>query len=88
MSAHGYVAYTHGCRCDECRAAKAAYMRQKRRAARDYAGQLIAVDGSRYVAPGITHGTYAGYQDARCRCLECTAAKAAVDRQRRTGRAS
>ena len=77
---HGYLAYTHGCRCDECRAAKAAYMREKRAAAREAAGTLIDSLGRNYV-PGIKHGA-AGYKDHLCRCEVCTAAKRVEDARR------
>lgn len=59
---HGYSGYAHGCRCDTCRAAKAAYVRVKRAAARANQGVKGQLE--------ITHG-YAGYQDACCRCYVC-----------------
>lgn len=77
---HGYGGYTRGCRCEVCRAAKRAYMRHKRRAAslrRRQAGNPRA-----FVAEGITHGTYAGYTDAHCRCNLCAAAKSDMDKRR------
>lgn len=80
VSTHGYGGYTNGCRCDACRAGKRLYMRDKRHRAsqrRIQAGHL------RFIAEGITHGTYAGYADAQCRCLLCTAAKADRDRKGR-----
>lgn len=79
---HGYNAYSHGCRCSVCRAAKADYMREKRRAARRYAGPGVTARG-RYVAPIENHGTTAGYVEHKCRCPECTAVEAARE-QRRT----
>lgn len=79
VAAHNYNGYTNGCRCEICRAAKATYMREKRQGAArerdDAAGE--------YVAPGITHGTYAGYADSACRCGSCKQAKADADRGRR-----
>jgi len=80
FATHGYGAYSNGCRCDECKAAKREYMRRKRHdasAARRNAGVG-------YVAKGITHGTYSGYQDAYCRCYLCSAAKS--DRDHRGAR--
>lgn len=74
---HGYTRYTRGCRCDECRAAKRAYMRAKRREA---AGNRLwaVLCGQRYVATGILHGGISGYQDHHCRCDACRLAKAEV----------
>lgn len=77
---HGYSRYTHGCRCDECRAAKATYMREKRAEARRYAKQLISEKG-RFAAPIERHGIASGYRDHKCRCLECTAAYSAAQRR-------
>lgn len=68
---HGYGAYSRGCRCDECKAGKRVYMRAKRRDA----SQARRNGGERYVAQGITHGTYSGYQDSYCRCHLCSLAK-------------
>lgn len=75
---HGYNAYTHGCRCEVCRAAKAAYVRVKRAEARQYSRRHV---GGEYIARGITHGTISGYRDSMCRCPECKAVKRAVDRR-------
>lgn len=75
MSDHGYGPYTHGCRCDVCREAKAAYMRAKRAEHRREANGPLIDESGRYVAPISTHGTISGYADYKCRCLECTAAK-------------
>ena len=77
---HGYVAYTHGCRCDTCREAKRAYVRASRAVAS--AKRERSPELGRYIAPGITHGTYSGYQNSHCRCLQCTAVKASRDRER------
>jgi hypothetical protein len=74
---HGYSGYANGCRCDECRAAKRAYMRHKRARASVRRRQA----GGAFVAEGITHG-YAGYTDAHCRCYVCAGAKADMDRRR------
>lgn len=76
---HGYSSYTNGCRCDECREAKAFYMRNKRSEAT--AARNNATPGERYVAPGITHGTISGYKDSSCRCVECSASKYTADRR-------
>lgn len=84
---HGYGGYSRGCRCAECRAAKAAYMRARRAEA-----AALAVDPpswqvdsrGRYVAYGITHGTASGYVEHACRCGPCTTARATQqERQRR-----
>lgn len=64
---HGYNRYTHGCRCEECRAAKATYMRDKRARARAVGQRVVE---------GIKHGT-AGYKDHLCRCETCLGAKTA-----------
>lgn len=78
MSEHGYGAYASGCRCEDCLAAKAAHMRDKRRREAAYAnGQP-----GRYVARAETHG-YSAYTDLKCRCPVCVAAKAADDAARR-----
>ena len=86
MSAHGYLLYTHGCRCEVCKAAKAAYMRSKRAAAKAAArGPLINEQG-RHVAPGdFKHGTAHGYKDHACRCLDCSAWKT-TEREKAKGR--
>ena len=91
MADHGYNAYTHGCRCEVCRAAKAAYMREKRAQAK-HVGlvRLNLRKPGEYPRPtvaGITHGTPHGYNDNGCRCLDCTLAATAkrtaeFDRQR------
>ena len=70
---HGYIPYTHGCRCDTCREAKAAYMREKRaRSARKR--KLAAAGGGRHFVPQTQHGI-SGYQNHGCRCDDCCAAK-------------
>lgn len=79
VNKHGYAGYTHGCRCDECTAGKREYMRAKRKTAS--ARRERSPESGRYQAQGITHGTYAGYQDAHCRCYSCTAAKAEAHRK-------
>lgn len=76
---HGYSGYTGGCRCSECREAKAAYMRNKRLDAA--AARNQTAPGDRYVAAGITHGTISGYKDSSCRCTECSNAKYLQDRR-------
>lgn len=84
MTAHGYVCYTTGCRCLICKAAKAAYMRERRAVA---TGLRLAAEaaGEVYVAVGIAHGI-SGYSDAKCRCRLCRRAwKAAAVRRRRAG---
>lgn len=69
-SAHGYVPYTHGCRCDVCREAARLYRRQQR--------------ARRLTSGEIVHGVRAAY-DAGCRCYPCCAARsAALPRDRQT----
>ena len=64
---HGYTRYTHGCRCQKCREAKAAYMAARRSAAyRD----------DHQVPEGITHGTRFAYEEHGCRCEACVATQA------------
>jgi hypothetical protein len=72
VSDHGYSRYTHGCRCPICKGAKAAYIRAKRKAARESAPAELINGRDRYVAPGIKHGTLSGWQEWSCRCLECS----------------
>lgn len=95
---HGYNAYTHGCRCDICRKAKADYMRERRAKARAQAQMHTrsstgkhpgrhtaqAPGAYRHVASIPNHGTRYGYEEAGCRCVECTAARTASDRKYRT----
>lgn len=75
ISQHGnYVRYSSGCRCDPCKAAWAAYQRervQKRRADRDFL--VAAMDPAK-------HGTKAGYR-VGCRCEPCKAAEATRGRE-------
>jgi hypothetical protein len=94
---HGYGAYTHGCRCDACRTAKADYMRARRAEARAKAQKhtrsSTGARGSRfnawepgavrYIAPIDTHGTRFGYEEHGCRCLDCSDARCASDRKYR-----
>jgi hypothetical protein len=80
---HGYSRYADGCRCDVCRAAKAAYMRARRAEAK----ANVLQDGPNYV-PYITHGI-GGYTNHLCRCFTCRTAKREQDRRdnaRRTQR--
>jgi hypothetical protein len=85
---HDYARYSQGCRCEECRAAKACYARTRRAAAADLRRKAAAA-GQVYIAAGITHG-YSGYRDASCRCLVCCRAKKAsqVRRERQLAVAS
>lgn len=72
---HGYTRYSHGCRCQVCRGAKAAYSREFR-ARRARARKLVqqhGTGGANFV-PGIVHG-YSGYSNWSCRCAVCVAAK-------------
>lgn len=87
---HGYGGYTRGCRCGVCRAAKAEYVRGRRRRARQVAARFT--DGSgRHLARGITHGTVSGYEEAGCRCQPCTSAisaKRLVEHHRQRARSA
>jgi hypothetical protein len=71
LAEHGYNRYSNGCRCETCRAAKAAYIGERRRAA-----TARAAPGR--VVPGIKHGTRRGYKELGCRCEPCTAEMRAV----------
>ena len=98
---HGYVRYTHGCRCDECKAAKREYIRERRRVARELAakhttklrgrrgkaGQFPA-GTERHFVPDVKHGTSYAWFERGCRCLDCTAWKSAGDMARRMSSAS
>ena len=94
MSTHNYGRYTNGCRCDVCKKAKADYMRERRAAARRIAQKHTATASGGHAsgytawAPGATrhvanierHGTRYGYEEAGCRCLDCTEARTVQDR--------
>ncbi|WP_280455463.1 hypothetical protein [Nocardia brasiliensis] len=66
---HGTInAYqNHHCRCSECRAAKARYMRELRAK-----NARTVVNG---VHPRAPHGTVGGYDTYCCRCVPCKHAK-------------
>lgn len=73
---HGYVRYTRGCRCEVCREAKNAYMRQRRAEARTEAqrhsvGRRGEPGSARYVADVRSHGTSYAYYERGCRCSAC-----------------
>jgi hypothetical protein len=75
---HGtYSRYTNGCRCDQCRAAKAAYMKARRTEA-----LATAQRNPFQVARGIKHGTWHGYDEHGCRCDPCVS-KAYASKSRR-----
>lgn len=81
VAEHGtYARYSShpGCRCDECRAAKANYMRERRANARRMAHRH-SVPGSPFVADVKTHGTRAAYEEHGCRCAPCRKARAVSD---------
>ena len=80
---HGYGPYSRGCRCAVCRAAKAAYMRERRaagtallRAAQTRQNTL------RPVSRTARHGTRAGYEEHGCRCKSCRLVHNASDRKK------
>ncbi len=84
MSEHGtYTSYARrgGCRCDLCRAAKAAYVRESRKRA-GMARVKAELAGKTYVRSGIAHGL-SGYQNHSCRCLVCITFKADYDKRRK-----
>lgn len=71
---HNYSTYSNrGCRCDECKAAAAAY--QKKRRAERTALPLPT---------GRRHGVYTTYINYGCRCERCKQAN--TDRSRRLAR--
>lgn len=78
VSDHGYAAYSHGCRCDTCRTAKADYMRAKRAQAKHVGLVRLNLrkvgEYPRPTVAGVTHGTAHAYKDNGCRCLPCTEA--------------
>lgn len=97
MTAHGYNLYTHGCRCEVCRRAKADYMRDRRAEARKVAQKYtdprpaanVWADGAgRYLATITRHGTRFGYEEKGCRCADCTAARTSSDARYRSGGAA
>lgn len=55
--------YCNGCRCDECKAATAAYQRERR------AARKASIQGDE-----SWHGTLSGYTNYQCRCAECSSA--------------
>lgn len=67
MSGHGYGAYSHGCRCQICKDARAAYSRRQRAAAAANARPGRPVEG-------VKHGTRRAYKDHGCRCGQCVEA--------------
>ena len=91
MSEHGYNRYTHGCRCEVCREAKADYQREKRAQARKIArayttptdgrpvvrGRRMRSGDLRYVVADAKHGSAASYVELGCRCVPCTDANTA-----------
>lgn len=69
--------YSHGCRCDPCRAANTERGRQQR--ARRYTGEIPA---------HVAHGSAATYANWGCRCRPCTYANAVACERRRASRAA
>lgn len=76
---HGYARYSskeNPCRCEICRAAKAAYV----------AGQRSTRVGLPFGDP--RHGTRSGFDNHRCRCQKCVDAKRTSSRVYYAGRVS
>ncbi|GGV80392.1 WhiB family transcriptional regulator [Streptomyces thermoviolaceus] len=74
---HGdHRTYMKGCRCDDCRKAKAAYMATWRNSR---LGDAAGADRA-------GHGKQSTYMNYGCRCQRCKAANAAAQRERRTRR--
>lgn len=82
VKTHGYAAYSNGCRCEVCRAAKAERTREYRAQARKALRLVNAKGTGRNFVPGITHG-YNGYQNHACRCMVCTHERSRYDRLRK-----
>lgn len=79
---HGYGPYSNGCRCETCRAAKAAYMRERRAAGTVLLRAAQARQNTlRPHSRTATHGTRAGYETHGCRCKRCRAAHNASDKR-------
>lgn len=80
---HSYGGYTRGCRCDICRAAKAAYSRA-RRAVANAPTRTPAINAKGrpiLIAEGIRHGTRHGYEEYACRCDACRTAHNRSDKR-------
>jgi alcohol dehydrogenase class IV len=72
---HNLSTYTnHKCRCDECRAANADYMKRRR-------AERVSLLAQGLVDP--VHGKATTYANYRCHCGPCLAAWAAYERSRR-----
>jgi queuine/archaeosine tRNA-ribosyltransferase len=82
-----YASSTDPCRCQQCRASKAAYMRERRRAAAENAKRWFAA-GHTHVAEGVTHGTRSAYEEHGCRCDRCSRHQPVSSRYRSTGGAA
>ena len=66
---HGTMyGYTHGCRCDRCRAANAEYVAPYVKASQERVKKRLESDQN-----DKRHGTYYGYR-VGCRCDRCTEA--------------
>lgn len=63
--------------CKKCRAAKAAYMRERRAAAHAARAAGTVVEGD------FRHGTRAGYEEHGCTCDPCSKARASADKRYR-----
>ena len=72
LDRHNYVGYKRGCRCDECRAGNAAWMREYR-----YRERAI---------PDGAHGRASTYVNYRCRCALCAYEWRAYQQQRKGGK--
>ena len=78
---HGTPSSYKYCRCEECRAAKAAYAREYRERCGRAGGGTRKKKKER-----LRHGTITGYNYYKCRCPECRKANAARQREYRKRR--
>lgn len=86
-----YGRYSNGCRCEGCREAKSAYMRQKRDTRQMNRTPVKGPYGTtRWIAmdvPANRHGTIWAYQEKGCRCDPCRHRNDLNDKRTSAGRA-